>query len=223
MKGFLLFAALFGALIYYTLGIPPKEYPNRLAVIQESNVDNDMYDSVGFSWDVPLLYAMNGARVPYFARHWKGREGGRMLDVGCGGGIATTPLAEMGFQMVGLDYSPRSIERAKKVAFERGLSNIEYVVGSAYELPFENETMDGIVCSDVMEHLTDLPKWASEVWRVLKPGGGMMCCWVLLLFCLFVKKIRSPRLRYNQSRTHLFCHCYSTWAKLTRHPPGGYS
>lgn len=41
---------------------------------------------------------------------------------------------------------------------------------SAYDLPFATATFDGVVCSDVLEHLLDVPRALSEIARVLKPG-----------------------------------------------------
>jgi 2-polyprenyl-3-methyl-5-hydroxy-6-metoxy-1,4-benzoquinol methylase len=71
------------------------------------------------------LYALNTARVPFFARTWRsllGEGASRMLDVGCGGGVATAPMAAEGFAMTGVDMSPHSIERARADALRQRLN-----------------------------------------------------------------------------------------------------
>ncbi len=172
-------AVLLAVALLAWLATPPQAFPDRLAVIESSTVDNEMYDGESFSWELNDtmggLYSLNGARIPYFVRMWRtqGAPGKRMLDVGCGGGIATNPLAREGFAMTGVDFSPRSIARARAAAEREGVA-ADYVVGSAYALPFADASFDGVVCSDVMEHLHDLRQWAREVHRVLKPGGVLV-------------------------------------------------
>jgi len=95
----------------------------------------------------------------------------RFLDVGCGGGIATEALARLGYNITGVDLSAPSVEAAALHAKAEGVLNVRYVVGSAYDLPFESASFDGVVSSDVLEHIHDLPKMIKEVQRVLKANG----------------------------------------------------
>lgn len=117
----------------------------------------------------------------------------------CGVGFVTEELARSGFRIIGssflsppspspwwlpgtsvglmcrvlagVDVLPLSIERAKKHASSSDLPHLDYVVGSAYSLPFESSSLTGVVSSDVLEHLDDLRSCFSEIARVLKPGG----------------------------------------------------
>jgi len=97
----------------------------------------------------------------------------RILDVGCGPGSITIDLAELvsDGHVTGLDISDGQFERARALAKERGLENVTFQMGDAYELPFEDESFD-IVCSNtLLMHLSDPARGIAEMKRVLKPGG----------------------------------------------------
>ena len=135
-----------------------------------SVINNALYDSIDWwaeSGPVSLLGKMNTVRVAYFLRYL---PKGRILDVGCGGGFVSEALAGAGFQMTGVDMSTASIAAAAAHA-KSGNLKIDYVVADAMHLPFGDSTFDGVVISDVLEHLTDLNRAVSEIFRVLRPGG----------------------------------------------------
>jgi len=103
------------------------------------------------------------------------KEGMKILDMGCGPGTITIGIAKKvgpTGKVVGLDLSPQSLKLASERAQSEGLSNIEFVEGSALKLPFKNEEFDGVWTSAVLCHC-----WShrsaifQEVLRVLKPGG----------------------------------------------------
>jgi len=121
---------------------------------------------------------MNAGRIPYFTSKWLANQNlphdvnrSIYLDIGCGGGIATQELANNGFNITGIDQSNESINTALEHARQDDVKNIHYVTGSAYSLPFPDEHFDGVVSSDVLEHILDLPSMLKEVRRVMKPGG----------------------------------------------------
>ncbi|PWN89418.1 S-adenosyl-L-methionine-dependent methyltransferase [Acaromyces ingoldii] len=162
--------------------VPPRALPDRLAVIAEDavRIDNDFYSTHDW-WHVDQpLRLFNAARIPWFVQQWSHKLSGpsgderspTFLDVGSGGGIATEALARSfaSARFVGVDLSEGSIVAAQRHAKVSGL-DIEYIVGPAYDLPFSSATFDGAVCSDVLEHLHDVPRALSEIARVLKPGG----------------------------------------------------
>ena len=101
----------------------------------------------------------------------------KVLDVGCGSGAFTIRLAQMGFQTVGVDISPRMIEVAKKLTLERErererLKNVEYYVSDLLNLPFDVNSFDIIFAGAALHHLPDdLDKCAVEFYRILKPNG----------------------------------------------------
>jgi 2-polyprenyl-6-hydroxyphenyl methylase/3-demethylubiquinone-9 3-methyltransferase len=147
----------------------------------KTEINNRVYDELAETWwdekeFLHLLKAMvNPWRVPYFKSALVKRYGQdlrrvALLDIGCGGGVLTEEFAEMGCRATGIDISPRSIQIARSHAMLSGLS-IDYQVGTATSLSFENETFDVVSCCDVLEHIHDWRQVIAEAARVLKPGG----------------------------------------------------
>ena len=101
---------------------------------------------------------------------------GIMLDVGCGEGRHIFGVMQDYPQMkcVGLDMDNASLNKAEEgYQYFESISNAgaEFIKGSAYSLPFPDESIDLIVCSEVLEHLHLYNDAVIEIHRVLKPGG----------------------------------------------------
>ena len=101
---------------------------------------------------------------------------GIMLDVGCGEGRHIFGVMQDYPQMkcVGLDMDKASLNKAEEgYQYFESISNAgaEFIKGSAYSLPFPDESIDLIVCSEVLEHLHEYNDAVVEIHRVLKPGG----------------------------------------------------
>jgi len=91
--------------------------------------------------------------------------GSKVLDLGCGEG-ATLYHLKPNHKVTGLDLFE------KKIAFARlHVPSCEFVSGSAYELPFNNESFDQILIRDVIHHVDDVSLLIKECTRVLLPGG----------------------------------------------------
>jgi SAM-dependent methyltransferase len=96
-----------------------------------------------------------------------GRGSGRCLDVGCGTGLATAAVAELGWSAVGIDLSEDMLETARG----RGL---EVVRGSADALPFADETFDAAVSIWTHSDLDDFSVAIREIARVLRPDAPLV-------------------------------------------------
>jgi ubiquinone/menaquinone biosynthesis C-methylase UbiE len=100
------------------------------------------------------------------------RAGLRVLDVGCGTGDylrIMAPLVAPG-PAVGIDLSTALIDVARERATTDG-DNVSFQVGDAYELPFPNASIDRVVATQVLLHLTDPWRAVAEMRRVLAPAG----------------------------------------------------
>lgn len=106
-------------------------------------------------------------------RKWCGiKDGVRLLDVGCGTGFFTRLLSsgDEKVKATGLDLEEPFIEYAKKEAAERGLS-IDFVVGNALSLPFEDDSFDVVTSHTFFTSIPDPKKAMDEMIRVTRPGG----------------------------------------------------
>jgi SAM-dependent methyltransferase len=99
-------------------------------------------------------------------------DGGAVLDIPCGGGVALRALApERDIRYVAADIAPAMLERTAHVARERGLGQVETRIADAEDMPFEDAEFD-LCMSFAGLHCFPHPDLATrEVARVLKPGG----------------------------------------------------
>ncbi|AEF96951.1 class I SAM-dependent methyltransferase [Methanotorris igneus] len=97
----------------------------------------------------------------------------KILDVGCGTGFLSLILAELGHEVVGIDLSEGMLNKAREKAKNLGL-DIEFMVGDAENLPFEDNTFDAIVERHILWTLPNPKKAIKEWMRVLKDGGKII-------------------------------------------------
>jgi len=100
-----------------------------------------------------------------------------LLDIACGsGGPSLALVAATGCTLTGIDKEPSGIERAQRLAAERGLSDkARFVTGDCRNrLPFGDEAFDVVVCIDAVLHLGDRLATLADWTRVLRPGGRLL-------------------------------------------------
>lgn len=92
------------------------------------------------------------------------KKGARVLDLGCGGG---REFFANNYQMTGVDISEHAIKNAKRI-YQNA------IVADVRAIPFPDKTFDYVISMDVLGHipLADKAGVISEIFRVLKPGGG---------------------------------------------------
>lgn len=97
-------------------------------------------------------------------------NGLRLLDIGCGGGLVSEPMARLGAGVVGADASERNIGVASLHAAEAGVS-VDYRCTSAEALAEAGEQFDIVLALEVVEHVADLDGFLAACGQMVKPGG----------------------------------------------------
>ncbi len=131
------------------------------------------------------LHLMNPCRLDYITTQIAaeyGRDltkplpfaGLRILDIGCGGGLLSEPMARLGAEVVGADAAPRNIPVAQVHAQASGLS-IDYRFTTAEDLAAAGEQFDVVLNMEVVEHVSDPLAYLTACHDLLKSGGIMLC------------------------------------------------
>jgi 2-polyprenyl-6-hydroxyphenyl methylase / 3-demethylubiquinone-9 3-methyltransferase len=94
----------------------------------------------------------------------------RILDIGCGGGLLSEPLARMGAQVVGVDPARANVETARIHASESGVP-VDYRCTTAEALDAAGERFDLVLAMEVVEHVADVDLFTASCAAMVKPGG----------------------------------------------------
>ena len=97
-------------------------------------------------------------------------EGLRILDIGCGGGLLSEPMARLGATVVGADAAERNIKIATLHAAQSGLE-IDYRATTSEALAAAGEQFDIVLNMEVVEHVDDVPLYMKSCSDLVKPGG----------------------------------------------------
>jgi 2-polyprenyl-6-hydroxyphenyl methylase / 3-demethylubiquinone-9 3-methyltransferase len=147
------------------------------------------FDALAATWWDPrgkmrALHMINPVRIGYIrdaaCRHFdRDRKrldclkGLRILDIGCGAGLLSEPLARIGAKVVGADPSETNIKMAQVHAQQSDLA-IDYRPVTAEDLAGAGERFDVVLAMEVVEHVADMPLFVRRCAEMVKPGGLMI-------------------------------------------------
>jgi len=138
-------------------------------------------------WDprgpMGALHKLNPVRVGYIRNHAAAQFGHdparldslaglRILDIGCGGGVLSEPLARLGASVVAIDPAENNVAAARHHAEQSGLT-IDYRATTAEALAQRGETFDVVLAMEVVEHVADFNLFIEVAAALVKPGGLM--------------------------------------------------
>lgn len=170
--------------------VSPKRVPPARIRDREGTASSDevaRFTAMAEAWWDPYgkfkpLHKFNPVRLTFMRRQLAahfGRdpeaarpfEGLTLLDVGCGGGLLSEPLARMGFTVTGVDAGDKNVAVAKIHAAQSGV-DVTYVHGGPEDLP--DASFDVVIAMEVIEHVPDPAYFIATAARCLKPGGAFM-------------------------------------------------
>lgn len=97
------------------------------------------------------------------------------LDVGCGTGIQSLRLAQLGYRVTGLDIADRLVEQARAKMTAAGYDDGTFIVGDARQLPFADGSADLVTCcGSTLSLIPDWQRALAEIARCLRPGGRLL-------------------------------------------------
>ncbi len=155
--------------------------------IDQSEVDR--FSAMAAEWWDPTgkfkpLHRINPVRLAYirdkvsahYGRDPKAHrplEGLRVLDIGCGGGLLSEPVARMGASVLGADASEKNIKIAMTHSAQSGVE-VDYRAVTAEALAAAGETFDVVLNMEVVEHVADVEFFLSTCASMVRPGGLML-------------------------------------------------
>ncbi len=127
-------------------------------------------------WDLDgehrTLHQINPLRTEYINKR-SPVKGKKVLDIGCGGGILTESLAELGAKVTGIDVAENALKAARQHS-ENAAIDIDYVQSTAEDFSAANqEAFDIVTCMEVIEHVPDPESIVVACAKLTKPGGSV--------------------------------------------------
>ena len=119
------------------------------------------------------LHSMNQTRIDYIISKLPPISNLNILDIGCGGGLISEPLAKIGAKVTAIDASAKNIAVAKLHAQKSGL-NIDYRCSSVEEME-QTQQFDVILALEILEHVADIDYFLHSSCKLLKPNGIIIC------------------------------------------------
>lgn len=116
------------------------------------------------------LHRLTPARMRFLKGTIGDMKGKSILDIGCGGGLTSEPLARLGAKVTAVDADKQAITVARAHAATQNLT-IDYIAGAAEDLVSEGKKFDVVLALEIIEHVSDPRLFVELVTSLVKPGG----------------------------------------------------
>jgi 2-polyprenyl-6-hydroxyphenyl methylase / 3-demethylubiquinone-9 3-methyltransferase len=166
---------------------PDAPAPPRDATLDEGEVRR--FGELASEWWDPAgkfrpLHKLGPARLAFIrkeiVRHFVRPPGGlrpfeglSVLDIGCGGGLVSEPVARLGASVTGIDPAPENIAAARAHAAAQEMA-IDYRACRVEDLVAERRRFDCVLCLEVVEHVPDVAAFLTVCAELVQPGGLMI-------------------------------------------------
>ena len=168
---------------------------NKEEIQKFSNLADEWWDVKG---KFKPLHMFNPVRIEYISEKIKTKfnlteklnkpfEGLKILDIGCGGGLISEPMARLGAHVTGIDASKKNIKVASTHAKKNDL-RIEYINTSPEELKQKGE-FDVVLNLEIVEHVENLNLYLESCHKLVKKGGIMFTATINRTFTSYLKAI----------------------------------
>jgi ubiquinone/menaquinone biosynthesis C-methylase UbiE len=98
-----------------------------------------------------------------------------VIDLGCGTGSYSIALAQEGFSVLGVDFSPKMVEKAKNKIYDESKKRTEFqLLDINQPLPFSSNSFDHAICIHVFQVLEDPVSFLEQLHKILKPDGHFL-------------------------------------------------
>jgi len=132
----------------------------------EGDIDEKAYNS---DWCVQKFWQRR--RTDTIKKMLVASDGDTILDIGCGSGVQLRALETAKPNLlIGTDLNRNALIYAKN----KNIPQSEFIIADAQNLPFKSETVNRIICAEIIEHLNEPGQMISETQRVLKNGGSIV-------------------------------------------------
>ena len=147
------------------------------------------FDAMARTWwdmsgPMAVLHRFNPVRLAYIRdaacarfdrnpKHLDSLAGLSVVDIGCGGGVLSEPLARLGAEVTGLDPATTNIEVARRHAEQGGLA-IDYRAATIESVVADGARFDIVLAMEVVEHVADVEAFVASACSAVKPGGMLV-------------------------------------------------
>ena len=132
-------------------------------------------------------------------------SGLRMLDIGCGGGLLSEPLARLGASVTGIDPLATNIDTARWHAEQSGVE-VNYEAATSEDLVAAGRQFDVVLAMEVVEHVSDVETFMADIGSLVRPGGFVVLSTVSRTIASFMLAIVGAEylLRWLPRGTHVW-------------------